>query len=43
MMDDLIFVSLEDWDEIWWRNQFLCAGLASSCPGYSRGRRQPSA
>jgi len=27
-MHDLIFVSLEDWDEVWRRNQFLCAGLA---------------
>ena len=27
-MTDLIFVSLEDWDEVWRRNQFLCAGLA---------------
>jgi teichuronic acid biosynthesis glycosyltransferase TuaH len=25
---DLVFVSLEDWDEVWRRNQFLCASLA---------------
>ena len=31
-MADLIFVSLEDWDEIWRRNQFLCAGLARRFP-----------
>lgn len=24
-MRDLIFVSLEDWDDVWRRNQFLCA------------------
>jgi glycosyltransferase involved in cell wall biosynthesis len=24
---DLVFVSMEPWDEIWRRNQFLCAGL----------------
>ena len=29
---DLIFVSLEDWDEVWRRNQFLCAGLARRFP-----------
>lgn len=27
-MDDLIFVSMENWDAIWRRNQFLCSGLA---------------
>lgn len=32
-MRDLIFVSLEDWDEIWRRNQFLCAKLAERHPG----------
>ncbi len=31
-MRDLIFVSLEDWDEVWRRNQFLCAGLARRFP-----------
>jgi teichuronic acid biosynthesis glycosyltransferase TuaH len=29
---DLIFVSLEDWDEIWRRNQFLCEALARRHP-----------
>jgi glycosyltransferase involved in cell wall biosynthesis len=29
---DLIFISMENWDEIWRRNQFLCAGLARRCP-----------
>lgn len=32
-MNDVIFVSLEPWDEIWRRNQFLCAGLARRYPG----------
>ncbi len=31
-MRDLIFVSLENWDEVWRRNQFLCAGLARRFP-----------
>ena len=31
-MQDLIFVSLENWDEVWRRNQFLCAGLARRFP-----------
>lgn len=31
-MRDLISVSLEDWDEVWRRNQFLCAGLARRFP-----------
>lgn len=31
-MMDLIFVSLENWDEVWRRNQFLCAGLARRYP-----------
>lgn len=31
-MRDLIFVSLENWDEVWRRNQFLCAGLAKRFP-----------
>jgi glycosyltransferase involved in cell wall biosynthesis len=29
---DLVFVSLEDWDEIWRRNQFVCAELARRHP-----------
>jgi teichuronic acid biosynthesis glycosyltransferase TuaH len=29
---DLIFVSLENWDEIWRRNQFLCAEFIKSDP-----------
>lgn len=32
-MRDIIFVSLEDWDEVWRRNQFLCAGLLERFPG----------
>ena len=31
-MHDLIFVSLEDWDEIWRRNQFLVAAWAKRFP-----------
>jgi teichuronic acid biosynthesis glycosyltransferase TuaH len=31
-MNALIFVSLEDWDEVWRRNQFLCAGLSRRFP-----------
>jgi glycosyltransferase involved in cell wall biosynthesis len=31
-LPDLIFVSIEDWDEVWRRNQFLCAGLARRHP-----------
>lgn len=31
-MRDLIFISLETWDEVWRRNQFLCAGLARRFP-----------
>ena len=31
-MHDLIFVSLENWDEIWRRNQFLCAELSERHP-----------
>ena len=31
-MRDLVFVSMENWDEIWRRNQFLCAGLAKRFP-----------
>jgi glycosyltransferase involved in cell wall biosynthesis len=29
---DIIFVSMEDWDEVWRRNQFLCAGFARRYP-----------
>lgn len=29
---DLVFVSMESWDEIWRRNQFLCAGLLRRNP-----------
>jgi len=29
---DLIFVSMEDWDDIWRRNQFVCAGYARRFP-----------
>lgn len=32
-MRDLIFVSLENWDDIWRRNQFLCSELARRHPG----------
>ena len=32
-MRDLIFISLESWDEVWRRNQFVCAGLARRFPG----------
>ncbi len=28
----LIFVSMEDWDEVWRRNQFVCAELARRSP-----------
>ena len=31
-MRDLIFVSLEDWDDVWRRNQFVCAALARRFP-----------
>lgn len=31
-MRDLVFVSLENWDEVWRRNQFLCAGLMARFP-----------
>ena len=33
-MRDLIFVSLEDWDEIWRRNQFICEKLARRHPAH---------
>lgn len=29
---DVIFVSLEDWDQIWRRNQFICSTLARRFP-----------
>ncbi len=29
---DMIFVSLENWDEVWRRNQFLCDALATRFP-----------
>lgn len=29
---DLVFVSLEDWDDVWRRNQFVCATLARRHP-----------
>jgi GT2 family glycosyltransferase/glycosyltransferase involved in cell wall biosynthesis len=32
MTDSLIFVSLEDWDEVWRRNQFVCAKLVERNP-----------
>ena len=32
-MPDLVFVSMEDWDDVWRRNQFLCATLARKFPG----------
>jgi teichuronic acid biosynthesis glycosyltransferase TuaH len=31
-MRDLIFISMEDWDEQWRRNQFVCAELARRYP-----------
>ncbi len=31
-MRDLIFVSLENWDEVWRRNQFICAALLKRFP-----------
>jgi teichuronic acid biosynthesis glycosyltransferase TuaH len=30
---DVIFVSMEDWDEVWRRNQFVCAELIKRNPG----------
>jgi len=32
-MRDIIFISMENWDDIWRRNQFLCAGLTRRFPG----------
>lgn len=31
-MRDIIFVSLENWDDVWRRNQFLCSTLARRYP-----------
>lgn len=31
-MNDIIFVSMEDWDDVWRRNQFVCAELARRFP-----------
>jgi glycosyltransferase involved in cell wall biosynthesis len=31
-MRDLIFVSLENWDDVWRRNQFMCAALVRRFP-----------
>ena len=31
-MRDIIFVSLENWDEVWRRNQFICARLTHRYP-----------
>ena len=31
-MRDLIFVSLENWDEVWRRNQFICSALLRRFP-----------
>ena len=31
-MPDMIFVSLENWDEVWRRNQFFCANLVRRFP-----------
>jgi len=31
-MRDLIFVSLENWDDVWRRNQFICAALVRRFP-----------
>jgi glycosyltransferase involved in cell wall biosynthesis len=31
-MNDLIFVSMEDWDDIWRRNQFVCAAFSRRFP-----------
>lgn len=32
-MRDMIFVSMENWDDIWRRNQFLCAAFTRRFPG----------
>ena len=31
-LPDMVFVSMENWDEVWRRNQFLCKGLAQRFP-----------
>ena len=31
-MRDIIFVSMENWDEVWRRNQFICAELSRRHP-----------
>jgi teichuronic acid biosynthesis glycosyltransferase TuaH len=31
-MQDIIFVSMENWDDVWRRNQFLCAAYAKRHP-----------
>jgi len=31
-MSDMIFVSLENWDDVWRRNQFLCANISRRFP-----------
>src|SRR5436190_22274573 len=31
-LKELIFVSLENWDDVWRRNQFLCEGLIRRHP-----------
>jgi len=32
LMYDLVFISLEDWDDLWRRNQFVCAEFAMRYP-----------
>jgi len=32
-MNDVVFLSLENWDDIWRRNQFVCAELSRRNPG----------
>jgi glycosyltransferase involved in cell wall biosynthesis len=32
LLNDMVIVAQEDWDEVWRRNQFLIAGLARRCP-----------
>ena len=29
---DIVFISMEDWDEVWRRNQFICSKLAKRFP-----------
>ena len=33
-MQDIIFISLESWDEVWRRNQFLCSKIAKRFPEF---------